>query len=44
MELRRRKQQSMERARSSMKNLEKSWNDQKELIQFNVANKPLLVE
>lgn len=43
-ELRRRKTESIARAKENMQRLEKNWEDQKAQIEFNVANKPLLVE
>ena len=43
-ELQRRKAESIRRARQGMKRLEQAWEQQKALIEFNVANKPLLVE
>jgi len=44
IELKRRKTLSLLKARDTMHKFEKNWNDQKELIKYNVANKPLLVE
>jgi len=35
---------SLGRAKESMKRLERNWEEQKAQIEFNVANKPLLVE
>jgi len=43
-ELQSRKAASIRRARQGMRRLEQLWEQQKALIEFNVANKPLLVE
>lgn len=44
IELKKRKTMSLGRAKESMKRLERNWEEQKAQIEFNVANKPLLVE
>ena len=43
-ELIKRKKASIKKARTQMKQLEQNWDNQKQLIEFNIANKPLLVE
>lgn len=44
VELQRRKAQSLSKARQTMNKLERDYEAQKAQIEFNVANKPLLVE
>ena len=43
-ELKKRKTESIRRAKLNMLRLEKAWDEKKQQIEFNVANKPLLVE
>jgi uncharacterized protein YdhG (YjbR/CyaY superfamily) len=43
-ELLRRKKASIKKAKTQMKQLEQNWDNQKQIIEFNIANKPLLVE
>lgn len=42
--LRKKKAESIKRGKDNMHKLEKNWEEQKAAIEFNVANKPLLVE
>ena len=44
IELKKRKEMSIMRAKKNMNKLERDWDAQKAEIEFNVANKPLLVE
>ena len=44
IELKKRKTLSIARAKDNVKRLEKNWEEQKAQIEYNVANKPLLVE
>lgn len=43
-ELKKRKQRSQKQAREKVSRLQRAWENQLEAINFNVANKPLLVE
>lgn len=44
LELKKKRQNSLQRAKDQMRYLENVYNQQKAIIEFNVANRPLLVE
>ena len=44
LELKRKRKLSLQRAKNQMRDLENIYNEKKAIMEFNVANRPLLVE